>query len=104
MRTSCRVLLTSTFITLYLVLAALSAAANAQSVTPLCNPKIVANQEVVTPAQREAGGDIAEPPLTDQADGFAWPDTPLGVIKTGSGYAFFGSDGGLHSRQPWDGH
>ena len=39
-------------------------------------------------------GEIAEPPLTDQADGFAWPDTPLGVIKTDTGYAFFGSDGG----------
>jgi hypothetical protein len=59
---------------------------------------------LVGPAQREAAGDLAQPPLTDAADGFAWPDTPLGVIKTGSVYAFFGSDGGLHSRQSWQGH
>jgi hypothetical protein len=78
-------------------------AAHAQSVTPLCAPKIVANQILVTPAQREAAGEIAQPPLTDQTDGFAWPDTPLGVVRTNSGYAFFGSDGGLHSRQMWQG-
>jgi hypothetical protein len=104
MRTGRRVSLSITFITLYSVLIVLPAAAGAQAVTPLCNPKIVANKEVVTPAQREAAGDIAQPPLTDQADGFAWPDTPLGVIKIANGYAFFGSDGGLHSRQLWQGH
>jgi hypothetical protein len=80
------------------------AAPKAQNVTPICNPQITANQVVATPAQREAAGDIAQPPLTDQADGFAWPDTPLGVVKTGNGYAFFASDGGLHSRQFWQGH
>jgi len=84
--------------------AAMFIAANAQTVTPACTPKILANVVVDTPAQREAAGDIAEPPLTDKADGFAWPDTPLGVIKTDEGYAFFGSDGGLHSRQEWHGH
>ena len=78
-------------------------AARAQSVAPLCTPKIVGNQVVATPAQRETAGIIAEPPLTDQVDGFAWPDTPLGVVKTDSGYAFFGSDGGKHSRQFWQG-
>jgi hypothetical protein len=88
--------------TLYF-LVAVSAAANAQAVTPLCTPKIVANKEVATPAQRKAAGEIAQPPLSDLADGFAWPDTPLGVIKTDSGYAFFGSDGGKHSRQIWQG-
>ena len=95
-------------IALYGVLADFSGAgsasmARAQSTTPVCTPKILANLEVVTPAQREAGGDIAQPPLTDSADGFAWPDTPMGVIKTDSGYAFFGSDGGKHSRQLWQG-
>jgi len=94
----------STLLTLCGVLAGFSAAAGGQGVTPLCNPTIVANKELVTPAQRKAAGEIAEPPLTDQADGFAWPDTPLGVIKTDSGYAFFGSDGGKHSRQFWEGH
>ena len=79
-------------------------AAHAQTVNPACTPKILANVVVDTAAQREAAGDIAEPPLTDKADGFAWPDTPLGVIKTDEGYVFFGSDGGLHSRQEWHGH
>jgi hypothetical protein len=77
--------------------------ASAQPVAALCQPTIVANREVATPAQRAAAGTIAQPPLTDQADGFAWPDTPLGVIKTANGYAFFGSDGGKHSRQTWQG-
>jgi hypothetical protein len=72
------------------------------AVTPICNPKIVANKELVTPAQRKAAGARALPPLTDLADGFAWPDTQLGVVKTDSGYAFFGSDGGLHNRQQWE--
>jgi hypothetical protein len=100
-----RVSLALTLISLSVLLTGISAAA-AQSSTAIsvCNPKIVAHLEVATPAQRRAAGDIAQPPLTDQADGFAWPDTPLGVIKTGSGYAFFGSDGGLHSRQLWQGH
>ena len=78
--------------------------ASAQSIIPACTPKITANQVVATAAQREAAGDLAQPPLTDQANGFAWPDTPLGVVKTTSGYAFFASDGGLHSRQFWHGH
>lgn len=42
-------------------------------------------------------------PLTDLVNGFAWPDTPLGAIKTDGGYAFFASDGGIHSRQFWQG-
>src|SRR5271157_2838245 len=103
MRTGRRVSLVSTLIALYGVLAGSSCAASAQSVTPLCTPKIVANQELVTPAQRQAAGNVAQPPLTDTADGFAWPDTPLGVVKSSSGYAFFGSDGGKHSRQLWQG-
>src|ERR1017187_5104730 len=88
MRNGRRVSLASTFITLCGVLAGLSIAASAQSVTPLCTPKILANQELATPAQREAAGDHAQPPLTDTADGFAWPDTPLGVIKTETAMRF----------------
>ena len=95
--------LASILIAAYGVLAGLSAAAGAQGVTPLCTPKIIENKVVATAGQREAAGDIAQPPLTDTADGFAWPDTPLGVVKTSEGYAFFGSDGGLHSRQMWEG-
>jgi hypothetical protein len=81
----------------------LSSPASAQTVTALCTPKIQANKELVTPAQRKAAGEIAQPPLTDTADGFAWPDTELGVVKTDSGYLFFGSDGGYHARQLWEG-
>jgi hypothetical protein len=93
----------SAFIAFSGVLSSLSAPAVAQSVTALCMPKIIENKVVATAAQREAAGDIALPPLTDTADGFAWPDTSLGVIKTTNGYAFFGSDGGLHTRQMWEG-
>jgi hypothetical protein len=89
--------------TLILCIVALSSLAPAQTVTPICNPKIQANKELVTPAQRKAAGEIAQPPLTDTTDGFAWPDTQLGVIKTDSGYMFFGSDGGYHARQMWEG-
>jgi hypothetical protein len=89
--------------TLILCTIALSSLAQAQTITPICNPKIQANKELVTPAQRKAAGEIAQPPLTDTTDGFAWPDTQLGVIKTNSGYLFFGSDGGYHARQMWEG-
>ena len=89
--------------TLILCILALSSVAPAQAVTPICNPKIQANKELVTPAQRKAAGEIAQPPLTDTTDGFAWPDTQLGVVKTNSGYMFFGSDGGYHARQMWEG-
>ena len=89
--------------TLILCTIALSSLAQAQTITPICNPKIQANKELATPAQRKAAGEIAQPPLTDTADGFAWPDTQLGVVKTNSGYVFFGSDGGYHARQMWEG-
>jgi hypothetical protein len=59
---------------------------------------------VASPAQRLEAGQKAQPPLTDTNNGFAWPDTPLGIIKTSTGYEFFASDGGDHSRQMWQGH
>src|ERR1039458_3020799 len=73
----------------------------AQEITPLCNPTVTPPVIVVTPAQRLAAGARSQPPLTDSFD---WPDTPLGVIKTATGYEFFGSDGGAHYRQMWQGH
>jgi hypothetical protein len=94
----------SAAIVCYSVLATYAPAARSQSLTPLCSPKIIANQVVASAAQRKAAGDIAQPPLTDLVDGFAWPDTPVGAIKTPGGYAFFGSDGGSHARQFWQGH
>lgn len=87
-----------------LVIAATCVKAGAQTITQLCTPKITANDLVVSPKQRYEAGLKAQPPLTDSISGFAWPDTPLGVIKTASGYAFFGSDGGDHIRQMWEGH
>src|SRR5271165_1264451 len=89
--------------TLILSACLMTAAASAQ-VTQLCANNILANKVVDTPAQRLAAGNIAQPPLTDMANGFAWPDTPLGVVKLDGGYAFFGSDGAMHSRQFWQGH
>ena len=74
-----------------------------ESVANLCRPKVLVDKTVATAAQRKAAGNIAWPPLTDQADGFAWPDTPVGVLKGDGGYIFFGSDGGYHAHQSWEG-
>jgi hypothetical protein len=80
------------------------AQSEASTPTQLCTPKVIASKTVASATQRYEAGQKAEPPLTDQIDGFAWPDTPMGVIKTDGGYEFFASDGGLHSRQFWQGH
>jgi len=74
------------------------------ALAPLCTPKVTDNRVVASPKQRYDAGQKAEPPTTDTANGFAWPDTPMGVIKTDRGYEFFASDGGSHSRQMWHGH
>jgi hypothetical protein len=81
-----------------------SVSASAQDISQLCTPKVTANELVVTPKQRHDAGQKAEPRVTDSVNGFAWPDTPMGVIKTADGYEFFASDGGQHSRQMWQGH
>ncbi len=88
-----------------LVLVAFSVAAvtDVASATTVCRPAVSKPVVVVSAAQRRAAAARVEPPITDLADGFAWPDTPLGVLKTTSGYLFFGSDGGLHARQFWRG-
>lgn len=78
-----------------------SAPSAAQALAPLCQPVVSSPFVVASPAQRLAAGTKSQPPLTDTFD---WPDTPLGVIKTAAGYEFFGSDGGYHSRQLWQGH
>jgi hypothetical protein len=70
----------------------------------LCTPVVTANEIVASPKQRYEAGQRAEPPITDTNNGFAWPDTPMGVIKTAEGYEFFASDGAGHSRQMWQGH
>lgn len=75
----------------------------AQNVTQMGTPTILAEEVVATAHQRHEAGKLAEPPINDRANGFAWPDTPIGVIKRGDGYAFFGSDGAMHHRQFWQG-
>ena len=84
-----------------LISPAASVLAGAQTISPVCTPKIIANELVVSPEQRLKAGERAEPPVTDMNNFFAWPDTPMGVIKTTDGYEYFGSDGGFHSRQMW---
>ena len=76
----------------------------AQTLSPVCQPTVKGPIMVASPAQRLAAGNRAQPPITDTSNGFAWPDTPMGIIKTSSGYEFFASDGGLHNRQLWQGH
>lgn len=73
------------------------------TITQVCKLNVTDNDIVDTVEQRLRAGNIALPPLTDAANGFAWPDTELGVIKTEHGYAFFGSDGAFHARQNWEG-
>jgi hypothetical protein len=87
-----------------LITAAASVSAETQVIAQRCTPKVTANVVVASPKQRYDAGQTAEPPLTDTGTGFAWPDTPMGVIKTADGYEFFASDGGQHSRQMWRGH
>ena len=87
-----------------LITAAASVSAETQVIAQRCTPKVTANVVVASPKQRYDAGQRAEPPLTDTGTGFAWPDTPMGVIKTADGYEFFASDGGQHSRQMWRGH
>jgi hypothetical protein len=75
----------------------------AQAPTPVCQPAVSSPITVASPAQRLAAGNKAQPPVTDPNNFFAWPDTPMSLIKTSTGYEFFASDGGLHSRQMWQG-
>ena len=76
--------------------ALMPAAASAQ----VCHPSVSAPTIVVTPEQRRKASRIALPPTKS---GFDWPDTPLGVIKTATGYEFFGSDGGYHPKELYQG-
>src|SRR6267154_1297485 len=75
----------------------------AQTPTQVCQPVVTSPIVVASPEQRLSAGSKAQPPVTDTNSGFAWPDTPLGIIKMGNGYEFFASDGGLHARQMWQG-
>jgi hypothetical protein len=78
-------------------LAASPISATAQTITQLCQPEVSTPQQVVSAAQRRAAGKIATPPLTDPQNGFAWPDSEFGVLKSATGFTFFASDGGYHA-------
>jgi hypothetical protein len=76
-----------------------SLAALAETSPTLCAPRVVHTETVASAAQRQTAGKIVMPPsVVDPVNGFAWPDTELGVVKSrdGLGYLFFGSDGGCH--------
>ncbi|HZR56676.1 MAG TPA: IPT/TIG domain-containing protein [Terriglobales bacterium] len=71
-----------------------------------CQVRVVANDIVVSDHERLEAAYYVLPQGIVENPGqwpyFAWSDTPLGVARTrdGSGYLFFGSDGGFH---PFDG-
>jgi len=97
-----RILILSNFLAFWPQLAA--AQNQPAALTPVCTPKVTANVVVASAKQRYDAGQRAQPPITDTYNGFAWPDTPIGVLKTANGYEFFGSDGGVHDRQLWKGN
>ena len=76
---------------------------SAAPAAPLCHPAQSKPIVVASAKQRRAAGRRARPPITDMSNGFAWPDTPLGVLRTPGGFEFFASDGGNHARQTWHG-
>src|SRR6202451_1726657 len=80
-----------------------TAQSQSSTLTQVCTPKVTANIVVASAKQRFDAGQRAQPPITDTYNGFAWPDTPMGVLKTATGYEFFASDGGSHARQLWQG-
>jgi len=67
-----------------------------------CRVHVTANEVIVSDHEREEIGYNVLPPGIIPDPGawpyFAWSDTSLGVVRTsdGSGYLFFGSDGGCH--------
>jgi hypothetical protein len=82
-------------------LALITTAAAAAEPARVCTPQVSEPVTVASAAQRNLAARKAEPPLTDI---FAWPDTPLGVVRTTAGIQFFASDGGDHLRQTYRGH
>jgi hypothetical protein len=55
----------------FLSFLSLSKFVHAQTITQLCQPVVSDPVTVASAAQRLAAGNIAEPPLTDMANGFA---------------------------------
>ena len=71
-----------------------------------CPAKVIANDTVVSTTNWfDAGHEVQPAGVVENPNQwpyFAWSDTPMGVVpkRDGSGYLFFGSDGGNH---PFDG-
>jgi len=67
-----------------------------------CQVRVVENKVIASNQERHEVSYHVQPPgiIPDPKvwPYFAWSDTPLGVVRTrdGSGYLFFGSDGGCH--------
>jgi len=82
----------------------LSAAGQSNTDSGQCRVHVIANEVIVSDHEREEVGYHVQPPGIIPAPGqwpyFAWSDTPLGVVRArdGSGYLFFGSDGGCHEN------
>jgi len=82
----------------------LSAAGESNSDSAQCQVHVIANEVIVSDHEREEVGYHVQPPGIIPEPGqwpyFAWSDTSLGVIRArdGSGYLFFGSDGGCHEN------
>jgi hypothetical protein len=98
-----RILHLSVWLCFALIISTPAFAQDTTSTSLVCSPKVLANEVVALPQQRLVAGRQAQPPITDPNNGFAWPDTPMGVLKTANGYEFFASDGGYHARQLWRG-
>ena len=84
--------------------AAASSAAAVDSDSAQCRVHVVANDVIVSDREREEVGFHVLPagiiPEPGQWPYFAWSDTSLGVVRPleGTGYLFFGSDGGCHEN------
>ncbi len=82
----------------------LSAAGESNTDSGQCQVHVIANEVIVSDHEREEVGYHVQPPGIIPEPGqwpyFAWSDTPLGVVRArdGSGYLFFGSDGGCHEN------
>jgi hypothetical protein len=73
-----------------------------QNVQPICHPTLSAPIDVATPAQRNAAGLKALPPIGNY--GFSWPDAQLSALRGEDGQLYFFSiDASIHPRHPWHG-
>ena len=78
--------------------------ASPQTPALACRPSVTGPIIVDSHDQIRDASPKVEPPLTDTGGfGFAWPDTQMGVLKTGNEYKFFTSDGALHPKELWQG-